>query len=98
MFHYLDDFLLFWAPGGSEGSTILVRAMEWCERLGVPIASHKTEGPSLVLTFLGIEVDTDKLEIRLPPAKLHQLKAEIRSWSGRESCLKRELLSIIGKL
>ena len=98
MFHYLDDFLLFWAPGGSEGSTILVRAMEWCERLGVPIASHKTEGPSLVLTFLGIEVDTDKLEIRLPPAKLHQLKAEIRSWSGRESCSKRELLSIIGKL
>ena len=51
-----------------------------------------------MLTFLGIEVDTNKLEIHLPPEKLHQLKAEIQSWSGRESCSKRELLSIIGKL
>jgi len=34
MLHYLDDFLLFGAPVGSEGSIILSRVMEWFERLG----------------------------------------------------------------
>ena len=51
-----------------------------------------------MLTFLGIDVDTVKMELRLPPLKLHQLKAEICTWSGRESCTKWQLLSIIGKL
>ena len=98
MFHYLDDFLLFGAPGGSDGARIFNVAMDWCKKLGVPIADHKTEGPTSVLTFLGIEVDAVKMEIRLPPTKLLQLKAEIREWAGKESCTKRQLLSLIGRL
>jgi len=98
MVHYLEDFLLFGAPGESDGVRIFSRSMEWCGKLGVPIAGHKTEGPTSVLTFLGIEVDIVKMELRLPPSKLCQLKAEIHAWSERESCTKWELLSIIGKL
>ena len=98
MLHYLDDFLLFGVPGRSESTRIFSRTMEWCEKLGVPIADYNTEGPTSVLTFLGIEVDTVKMELHLPPSKLRQLKAEIHMWSGRESCTKRQLLSFIGKL
>jgi len=65
--------------------------------IGVPIADHKTEGPTSALILLGIKVDTAKMELRLPPSKLRHLKAEIRTWSGRESCMKRQLLSIVGK-
>jgi len=95
MFHYL---LLFGVPGGSEGVRIFSKAMKWCEKLGVPITDHKKEGPTSVLTFLGIEVDTVKMDLRLHPPKLCQLKAEIHTWSERESCTKRELLFIFGKL
>ena len=37
-----------------------------CARLGVPIASHKMEGPATVVTFLGILIDTGRGELRLP--------------------------------
>ena len=41
--HYLDDFCC------SVGHT--QTALEWCSKLGVPIAEQKTEGPAKVITF-----------------------------------------------
>jgi len=98
MLHYLDEFLLHGALGGFEGARVFGMAMQCCSKLRVPIADHKTEGPTSALKFLGIEVDMIKMGICLPPAKLGHLKAEICKWLGRESCTKREPLSLIGKL
>ena len=91
--HYLDDFLLFGAPGTSQCCEALRQAMDWCTRLGVPIAEGKTEGPTECITFLGIEIDTLKGEPRLPEEKLHRLQRK-----GRRLCTKRDLLSPIGQL
>ena len=44
--HYLDDFLLLGAPESAECQEALRTALEWCRRLGILIAVHKTEGPS----------------------------------------------------
>ena len=96
--HYLDDFLLFGSPGTSDYQKALHTAMQECSRLGVPIAEHKTEGPTQVLTFLGIEVDTGRMEVRLPSEKLQCLQGEIKSWSGKKSTTKRCLLSLIDQL
>ena len=52
--HYLDDFLFLTTPNSRQGQQILSIALETLRRLGVPIAVHKTEGPSSVLIFLGI--------------------------------------------
>ena len=38
------------------------------------------------------------METSLPDDKLHELLSELRSWSSCKKCLKRELLSLIGKL
>ena len=81
--HYLDDFLLFGSPGTSDSQKALNTVMQECSRSGVPIAEHKTEGPTEVLTFLGIEVDTGRMEVRLPNEKLQCLQREIKSWSGK---------------
>ena len=51
---YVDDFLLFGAPGTSQCGEALQLALEWCTRLGVPIAEGKTEGPAERIIFLGI--------------------------------------------
>lgn len=96
--HYLDDFLLFCEPDPRQGERALQSALARCARLGVPVASRKTEGPSTTLTFLGLELDTLSMTVRLPPAKLERLRREIRRWEGMRSCSKRELLSIIGQL
>jgi hypothetical protein len=37
---------------------------------GVPLAEDKTVEPVEVLTFLGIEFDTIRMELRLPKEKL----------------------------
>ncbi len=96
--HYLDDFLFLGSPKGGECESSLRRAVEVCQRLGVPLATEKVEGPNRGLTFLGIFLDTMKMELRLPEDKLHRLSQLIKTWQGRRSCKKRKLLSLIGHL
>ena len=84
--------MCFEPPGEERVLRAFGGALSTCARLGVPIAAHKTEGPAHVITFLGIEVDTVAQEVRLPMEKLMRLQREIRSWSSRKSCTKRELV------
>jgi len=58
--HYLDDFLLyvFGTPDPRQCGIALSKALAHCAQLGVPVASDRTEVPSTVLVFLGIQLDT----------------------------------------
>ena len=98
MIHYLDNFMCFEPLGEKRDLGALGGAVSTCARLRVPIAAHKLKGPAHVITFLGFEVDTVAQEVRLPMEKLRRLQREIRSWSSRKSCTKRELLSLVGQL
>ena len=88
--HYLDDFLLIGSPNSSNCSQALQTTLDICKVLGVPIAEEKTEGPVTSLTFLGIEIDTDLLQLRLPSSKLNALSAMLSSWCS--SCPRRKML------
>lgn len=96
--HYLDDFLLFGRPGSDEAGSVLRLAFSVCRQLGIPIALHKTEGPSTVLTFLGILVDSARMELRLPSDKLQRLQALIVVWAHKRACVRKDLESFIGHL
>ena len=96
--HYLDDFLLLATPNSSQGREFLSITLQTVARLGVPIASHKTEGPATTLVFLGILIDTDNCELRLPADKLLRLQQAIQFWVTRRSCTRRELESLLGHL
>ena len=41
-----------------------------CHYLGIPMAPEKTFGPSSTISFAGIELDSVKMEARLPPDRL----------------------------
>ena len=97
LIHYLDEFLMFEPHGEREYLKALDRALAMCTRLRVPIAAHKTEGPTQVLTFLGIEVDTKTQQIRLPTEKLRRLLGRLRV-GGAGSPVPKELLSLVGQL
>lgn len=96
--HYLDDYLLFGDPDTQECAEALRVMLSLCQQLGVPVSMPKIEGPANVLTFLGIELDTVRCELRLPSEKLIRLKSTLGGWSTKISCTKRELLSLIGQL
>ena len=69
-----------------------------CGLLGTPLAQEKCEGPSTIITILGIEIDTTNMQLQLPREKLDRLSQLVTEWSIKKSCTKRELDSLIGQL
>ena len=96
--HYLDDFLTIGAPGSSTCKRNLDTIQQVCEWLGIPLALEKVEGLSTSLNFLGITLDTVRMEARLPTDKLQRARELVSSWTMRKSATKREILSLIGIL
>ena len=96
--HYLDDFLILGQPGSSECHQALEKVLAVFWDLGVPVAPEKLEGPTTCLTFLGIEIDTALLEVRLPAGKLHNLQALVESFAIKQSCTHWDLESLLGSL
>ena len=103
--HYLDNFLLIGPPDSPECAAALQTLLALCTELGVPVAEEKTDGPSTILIFLGIEIDTITMQLRLPHDKLKDLTTTLGRWmqggrspSPRRTGKKRDLLSLIGLL
>ena len=66
--------------------------------LGIPLSEKTTEGPSHILEYLGIILDTVRMEARLPEEKVKPVQEILENFSNRRSCTKRELLSLLGHL
>jgi len=96
--HYLDDFLLVGPPNSDECASSLAISLRVFKRLGLPVAVHKLEGPWWCLSFLGFEVDSNAMEVRLPRSKLLELKELLATWQSRRTCRKKKLESLVGKL
>ena len=96
LFHYLDDFITVGRPASIECTNNLSIIKQCRDITGTPLEQEIIEGPTTCLPFLGIELDTEAMEIRLPADKLLQLKETIREWIGRKAGRKRALLSLIG--
>ncbi|XP_072286680.1 uncharacterized protein [Pyxicephalus adspersus] len=75
--HYLDDFLCI-GPANSSVCRVLLGSLQYiAERFGIPLVADKTEGPVSALAFLGIVIDTEAMECRLPEEKLRGLVEEV---------------------
>lgn len=95
--HYLDDYILVAESRPEAESQKQILVSTWAS-LGVPLEPSKLEGPVTCLTFLGIEVDTVAMQLRLPEEKLLCLRAELREAVGRKAMSRRELQSLAGLL
>ena len=96
--HCLDDFLCV-GPASSRVASVLLATLEHvAESFGVPLAPEKTEGPRTVMTFLGITLDSEVMECRLPEDKVVALKAEVKGMVGVRKVRLKELQSLLGKL
>jgi len=73
----IPDTLLGFLDNGTPSSLTcqhdLNTIIQICNHLGVPLALEKVKGPSTTLLFLGIVLDTIKMEARLPEEKLCKL-------------------------
>ena len=80
VFHYLDDFAVVGPPNSEACAQYLHTLVRVRNDLGVPLAPEKQEGPTSVITFLGIIIDTERGELRLPDDKLHHLIVAVTTW------------------
>ena len=97
-FYYLDDYITMGGAGSEECKANMVTLLATCNRLGVPIAPDKCGGQVTRLTYLGIEVDTVQMQLRLPEEKLRRVQATVGEWLGRKAGRRRELESLVGLL
>ena len=98
LLHYLDDYLTAGSPNSRECHLNLSSIRSSASTLGIPLALEKIEGPSTVLSFLGIELDTLLFVARLPTEKLSTLQSLLQSWSHKRVCRRQELESLLGHL
>ena len=96
--HYVDDFLTMGRAESDECQVNMALMHQTCHEAGLPLEPSKTQGPCPILTFLGIELDTISMEMRLPQDKLRNTFDSLIQWRGRKACRKRDLLSLIGNL
>ena len=78
--HYIDDFVMLGDPGAVDCRDHLQIMKAVCEESGMPTQPEKEEGPTTVLSFLGMELDSDQMVIRLPEGKLQLLQSKLQSW------------------
>ncbi len=92
--HYLDDF--FFAHESHEGCKVIMEGFsKMCESLGVPLAIEKTVGPQQALTYLGLEIDSQMMQVRVPLDKVIALKNKLHRVLAKH---KVEVQSIVGTL
>lgn len=95
--HLLDDFLLV-APSAELCQKQLKLFLSLCEYLGIPMAPEKTCGPATTMSFAGIELDSVRLEARLPLDKIEKCKSLISHFLSRKKVSLKEVQSLTGLL
>jgi hypothetical protein len=93
----LDDFLVI-DEARADADRSKTRLLKVFEVLGVPLNQKKTAGPATELEYLGIILDTQKMEARLPMNKLIRIRGLVKGMLERDRCTKREMLSLLGHL
>ena len=95
--HILDDFFIA-EPSKLRCLLSFSSLLRAFISVKAPVVASKTLGPSQVLEFMGIVLDSVRMEARLPDDKLSRLKNMLQSFTSRRSARLVELQSLIGTL
>ena len=66
--------------------------------LGLDESLKKNHKPSTLMPFLGVNFNTIKLQMSIPPEKVEEVREEINLWVKKTTATKRTLQQLLGKL
>ena len=95
--YLLDDFLLITSPTESADKKHQA-VLDVFKNLNIPLADEKTEGPCTKLTYLGLDLDSERMECILPSDKVKRTLEVIQEFLKLKCCTKQRLLSLLGYL
>ena len=87
--HLLDDFLTVDSPNVTADRTMAILSLIF-NRLHIPIAPHKTVGPTVELQYLGIILNTSTMQAKLPKEKILRINILDR-YESKNSISKRDI-------
>ena len=95
--NYVDDL------GGVEktkkrATTAYTKLNSLLYDLGLNESLKKAEPPTTCITYLGVQFDSAKMTMSVPPDKITEIKAEIGIWARKTTITKKDLQSLLGKL
>ena len=96
LIHILDNYFMA-APTYHQCCIDLARFSFLSDYLGVPMRQKKTVGPSNILTFAGIELDSLRMEALLPLDKTEKCNVIVSAFLRKKFTL-REIQSLTGLL
>ena len=94
--NYIDDLCYCELP--SKIDAAFQSLLKLLQERGLDISNKKLTPPSTKVVCLGILFDTEAKTISIPEDKLQAIVHTCRSWTGRTSCSKTELQSLLGSL
>ena len=94
---YLDDFIVFGADEEEcRNAQLTLHAL--LRSLGFHIPYKKVVSPNTTVIYLGMEIDSLKMELRSPQSKLDKLQSELESFRDRKRAILKQLQRLAGIL
>ena len=95
--NYLDDFLVMGATFDEcrRGQLLLHKTLR---ELGFYIAYKKVKSPAQIQIYLGVEINSCEMSLRLPDEKVERLYTELAFFAGRSRATKKQLQRLCGIL
>ncbi|XP_053390337.1 uncharacterized protein LOC123546117 [Mercenaria mercenaria] len=98
----VDDRVQQSCAGGDKTTESCTHALKIVQdtmsELGVPLAIEKTEGPTEVLVFLGLELDSNQMVVRIPITKILEVVQKIKDILAQPKSTLKKVQSLIGSL
>ena len=66
--------------------------------LGLKESTDKYHPPSTCMPYLGVQFDSIKQEMSVPPEKLAEVTAEVKKWQKKTTTTKKALQQLLGRL
>ena len=96
--HILDDFFFVSKLPRSDFLTALCHILCLFTELHIPVAPGRSFPLTTFQEFMGVLLDSNKMEARLPLGKLTRTKEALHEWSCKKPAILKELQSLIGTL
>ena len=96
LLNYLDDFA--GAETQNEAENVFVLLGRMLRNCGLEESTEKAVSPSTVMTFLGVEFNTDELTLSVTTERVEEILLLVQSWLDKVVATVRELQSLLGKL
>jgi hypothetical protein len=94
---YVDDFLLI-GDTKEECQAKLDAFIALVESLGLAVAKTKTLGPAQTIEFLGLELCSITMEVRITAKRAAKIKAKLKEYLAAGRASRKQLHTLQGKL